>query len=59
MDDKKAWWWRAAEKILAALADRQGVGDELGMMDDGIHAELMEEIADIIMLTYDAGDGHD
>jgi len=56
MDDNKPWWWQAAEEILAALSDRQGIGDEIDAVRDDIRAEIVEEIADIIMAAHVAHD---
>jgi len=52
MNNELTWWWIASDKILEALSDRQGIGDELKLIDDDILAEIRIEIADIIMNEY-------
>lgn len=54
MENEKEWWLIAAMEILAALADRQGIGDELDAIDDDVRAEIEREIANIIVVAYDA-----
>lgn len=54
MENEKEWWLIAAMEILAALADRQGIGDELDAIDDDMRAEIEREIANIIVVAYDA-----
>ena len=52
MNNELTWWWIASDKILEALSDRQGIGDELKSVDDDILAEIRIEISDIIMNEY-------
>ena len=52
MNNELTWWWIASDKILEALSDRQGIGDELKLIDDDILAEIRIEISDIIMTEY-------
>jgi len=52
VNNELTWWWIASDKILEALSDRQGIGDELKSVDDDILAEIRIEISDIIMNEY-------
>lgn len=52
MNNELTWWWIASDKILEALSNRQGIGDELKSVDDDILAEIRIEISDIIMTEY-------
>lgn len=42
---------RAVLGILAALSDRSGIGNALGEPDDGIKAEIVETLAEILRVA--------
>ena len=51
MNDK-LWWVIAAKRIMDDLGDRSGIGDVLCDISEETMAEIISDIADIIMSAH-------